>query len=451
MRRWLEAVAVYTERRVIIILFLGFSSGLPLLLVYSTLSAWLKDEGVSKTMIGLFAWASTAYTIKFLWAPIVDRVSLPLLTRWLGQRRGWLILSQLCVIGAILGLGSSNPAVSLAEVALWAVVLAFASATQDIVIDAYRIETLDEEQLGAGAANYVLGYRIAMLAAGAGALIIADVAGWFWAYAVMAALMGIGIVTVLISPEPNRQKQAETIELEKRGAVFIARFAHLSGRTKDAAAWFYGAVVCPFADFTTRRGWLVIVLFIMLYKYGDALLGIMAIPFYLEMGFSKTEIGVISKGYGLVMTLIGGVVGGTMVARMGIMKALLICGIAQALSNLVFAAQAMVGYSIPMLTVTISIENLTGGMATAAFIAYLSSLCNVAYTATQFALLSSFMAFARTIFASGGGWLADHMDWVSYFLLTTAAAVPGLVLLVWMMRAYPPPQAEAQPSESPAQ
>ena len=451
MRRWLEAVAVYTERRVIIILFLGFSSGLPLLLVYSTLSAWLKDEGVSKTMIGLFAWASTAYTIKFLWSPIVDRVSLPLLTRWLGQRRGWLILSQLCVIGAILGLGSSNPAVSLAEVALWAVVLAFASATQDIVIDAYRIETLDEEQLGAGAANYVLGYRIAMLAAGAGALIIADVAGWFWAYAVMAALMGIGIVTVLISPEPNRQKQAETIELEKRGAVFIARFAHLSGRTKDAAAWFYGAVVCPFADFTTRRGWLVIVLFIMLYKYDDALLGIMAIPFYLEMGFSKTEIGVISKGYGLVMTLIGGVVGGTMVARMGIMKALLICGIAQALSNLVFAAQAMVGYSIPMLTVTISIENLTGGMATAAFIAYLSSLCNVAYTATQFALLSSFMAFARTIFASGGGWLADHMDWVSYFLLTTAAAVPGLVLLVWMMRAYPPPQAEAQPSESPAQ
>ncbi len=451
MRRWLEALAVYTERRVIVILFLGFSSGLPLLLVYSTLSAWLKDEGVSKTMIGLFAWASTAYAIKFLWSPIVDRVSLPLLTRWLGQRRGWLILSQLCVIAAILGLGSSDPSASLKVVALWAVVLAFASATQDIVIDAYRIESLDEEQLGAGAANYVLGYRIAMLAAGAGALIIADVAGWFWAYGVMAALMGVGIVTALVSPEPTRRRTTETAEMERRGTEFIARYAHLSGRTRDAAAWIYGAVVCPFADFATRRGWIVIILFIMLYKYGDALLGIMAIPFYLEMGFSKTEIGVISKGYGLVMTLIGGVVGGIMVARLGIMKALLICGVAQALSNLVFAAQAMVGYSIPMLTVTISIENLTGGMATAAFVAYLSILCNVAYTATQFALLSSFMAFARTIFASGGGWLADHMDWVSYFLLTTAAAVPGLVLLIWMMRAYPPPQAATRPSESPAQ
>ena len=424
MRDWSHSLSVYMERRVAVITVFGFASGLPLALVYATLSAWLSDVGVSKTAIGLFVWASTAYTIKFLWAPLVDRMPLPGLTSCLGQRRGWLLGSQILVAGCMIGLGASDPATSLWWTACWAMLLAFASATLDIVTDAYRVESLNEEQLGAGAATFVFGYRVAMMVSGGGALIIAFWAGWFWAYAAMAGLMLIGMVATLISPEPNRA--------EVKPAVT---------ENTTTMRWLHDAVVAPFSDFLQRPGWLLILLFVGLYKYGDALLGIMANPFYLETGFSMVEIGVISKSYGMVMTILGGIVGGVLVARMGILKALLICGVLQALSNPVFALQAWIGYSLPMLTVTISAENFTGGMATTAFVAYLSSLCNIAYTATQYALLSSFMGFARTVFASGGGWLADNVDWVSYFLLTTVAAVPGLVLLVVLIRRYPPHEA----------
>jgi len=420
MQNWVGSFSVYLDRRVAILLAFGFASGLPLALVYATLSAWLSESGVSKTAIGLFVWASTAYTLKFLWAPLVDRMPLPFLTNWLGQRRGWLVLSQVAVVGAMVGLGSSDPASNLWWTALWAVLLAFASATLDIVADAYRVESLDEEELGAGAANFLFGYRMAMLVSGGGALIIAQFAGWFWAYGVMAALMAVTIFATLASPEPDHP----------------ARQGEASA--KSLSAWMAGAVVAPFVNFLKRPDWLLILLFVAFYKYGDALLGIMANPFYLEIGFSKAEIGVISKSWGMVMTIVGAFAGGVLVARMGILKALLICGVLQAASNLVFAAQAWVGYSVPMLTITIGIENFTGGMATTAFVAYLSGLCNLAYTATQYALFSSFMGFARTIFASGGGWLADQVDWVNYFLMTTIAALPGLILLLWLIRRYPP-------------
>ncbi len=419
MKTWIEASKVYLERRVLVIFLLGFSSGLPLLLVYSTLSAWLKESDVSLTMIGLFSWASTAYALKFLWAPLVDRVPVPGLSAWLGQRRGWLVLSQGMIVVTMIGLGGTEPETELWSTALWAVLLAFASATQDIAIDAYRIESLPEEQLGAGSANYVFGYRVAMLVAGAGALFIADGFGWFWAYVAMAGLMAVGLATVLLNPEPTRALPASTNDK-------VGLWAQIND-----------AVLSPFMDFMSRPHWLMILLFVALYKYGEALLGVMANPFYLDIGFSKSEIAAISKGYGFAMTLLGGFVGGVLVARYGIMKALLYAGILQCVANLAFAAQALVGYSLPMLAVTISIENLTAGMATTAFVAYMSSLCNVAYTATQFALLSSMMAFARTIFASGGGWLADHMDWVSYFVVTTFAAVPGLLVLVWLMKRLP--------------
>ena len=418
MKTWIAASKVYLERRVFVILLLGFSSGLPLLLVYSTLSAWLKESGVSLTMIGLFSWASTAYALKFLWAPLVDKMPLPGLTRLLGQRRSWLVLSQALIAITMIGLGGTDPATDLWWTALWAVLLAFASATQDIAIDAYRIESLPEEQLGAGSANYVFGYRIAMLVAGAGALFIADGFGWYWAYVAMAGLMAVGVITVLVNPEPGRALPKATVG------------GGLWARINDA-------VISPFTEFMGRQNWLMILLFVALYKYGEALLGVMANPFYLDMGFSKSEIAAVSKGYGFAMTLLGGFAGGVLVARYGIMKALLYAGILQCVANLAFAAQAMVGYSLPMLAVTISIENLTAGMATTAFVAYMSSLCNVAYTATQFALLSSMMAFARTIFASGGGWLADHMDWTSYFVVTTFAAVPGLLVLVWLIKRLP--------------
>jgi PAT family beta-lactamase induction signal transducer AmpG len=439
IRSWVGSASVYFERRVLSMLFFGFTSGLPLLLVYSTLSAWLTEVGISKTAIGFISLVGTAYALKFLWSPIVDKMPVPILTRLLGRRRSWMLVSQAVLIVAIYGMAGSNPetADGLWWMIFWAVVVAFASATQDIVIDAYRTEILDDEKLGAGAANLVFGYRVAMLLAGGGSLIIADFAGWSVAYMVMAGLVLIGVATVLVNPEPAARTSREMVVLEKKGRDFLERNGHLPGAVLGVAAWIYAAVVCPFAEFMSRRGWIPVLLFVALYKYGDALLGVMAIPFYLEMGFSKTEIGAISKGFGLAMTLIGAGLGGLMVARYGILRALLVCGVLQAASNLVFAVQAWVGYSVPMLMVTIATENLSGGMGTTAFVAYLSSLTNVAYTATQYALLSSLMAFARTIFASGSGWLADQMDWVGFFLVTTLAALPGLILLIWMLRTFP--------------
>ncbi len=432
MKGWVSAVAVYFEFRVFLILLLGFSCGLPLLLVYGTLSAWLHDEGVSLTVIGWFSIASSAYALKFLWAPLVDRCPLPFLTRLLGQRRGWLLLAQCCVMAAILMLGATDPADDLLWTALWAVVLAFSSATQDIVVDAYRIEILDEEKMGAGAANYVVGYRVATFASGAGALVIADQAGWFSAYAVMAVLVAVGMAATLLGPEPVRRVE----EADVRAGSKLAHALDVLRR----AVWM------PFAEFMSRPQWLTIVLFIALYKYGDALLGVMANPFYLDIGFSKTEVGLVTKGFGLAATIIGGIVGGAFVARYGTLKALMFGGILQAASNAVFALQAYVGPELPMLFVTIGAENLTGGIGTIAFVAYLSGLCNVAYTATQFALLSSLMGFSRTVLASGGGWLADQIDWVSYFLLTGLAAIPGLVLLIWLMKRVPlPASQEARP------
>ncbi len=437
MNSWLQAFKIYLERRVLVILLLGFSSGLPLLLVFQTLSAWLKESEISLTMIGWFSLASTAYALKFLWAPLVDKMPLPFLSKFLGQRRAWMIFSQVLIALSMLGLGQSNPVLDLWMVAMWAVALAFASATQDIAVDAYRIESLDENQMGAGSANYVLGYRIAMLTAGAGALFVADVWGWNAAYVLMAILMGVGMLTVLFSPEPECRPNNETAAREQKIVSFVNRYSHLPFFLRLVTVRLYEAVICPFADFMSRPHWIMILLFVALYKYGEALLGIMANPFYLDMGFSKSEIAAVSKGYGLTMTLVGGYLGGILVARFGIMKALLYAGILQCIANLAFTVQALIGYSIPMLAVTISVENLTAGMATTAFIAYLSSLCNIAYTATQFALFTSLMNVTRTVFASGGGWLADHMDWSIYFLLTTFAAIPGLVILLWLIKRIP--------------
>ena len=437
MNSWLQASKIYLERRVFVILLLGFSSGLPLLLVFQTLSAWLEESEISLTTIGWFSLASTAYALKFLWAPLVDRVPLPFLTNFFGQRRAWMIFSQLLIAMSMLGLGQSDPALDLWVVALWAVALAFASATQDIAVDAYRIESLDEEQMGAGSANYVLGYRIAMLTAGAGALFIADIWGWYVAYALMAILMSVGLLTVLFSPEPKSRFGVETATQMQKITDFVSWYAHLPFFLRSVIVRLYEAVICPFSDFMSRPHWAMILLFVALYKYGEALLGIMANPFYLDIGFSKSEIAAVSKGYGLTMTLVGGYLGGILVARYGIMRALLYAGILQCIANLAFTAQALIGYSVPMLAITISIENLTAGMATTAFIAYLSSLCNIAYTATQFALFTSLMNVARTVFASGGGWLADNMDWSIYFLLTTFAAIPGLVILVWLIKRLP--------------
>ena len=435
--RWLAAFAVYRDPRVVAILFLGFSSGLPLLLTLSTLSLWLAREGIDKTTIGLFALAGLPYTLKFAWAPLVDRVRIPVLTRVLGRRRGWLIVTQLVLMASIVGLGSTQPAVDAGLVALLAFTVAFCSASQDIVVDAYRIDILRDDQQGAGAAMIQVGYRIGMLASGAGALYLADQTSWFWVYLTMAALITVGIVTVLLAPEPEGDGAAIAAREAARADTLGERNPAWPRALAQGVAWVESAVIAPFADFMMRPYWLVILLFILLYKFGDAFLGVMANPFYVEMGFTNSEIASVSKIFGLGATLVGGVLGGVFVSRYGAMRSLLVGGILQMLSNLVFAAQAMAGHNVAMLVVTIAVENLSGGMATVAFVAYLSGLCNVAYTATQYALLTSLMAFGRTVLSSSGGWFADRLDWVSFFVLSTAVALPGLLLLVWMMRRVP--------------
>jgi MFS transporter, PAT family, beta-lactamase induction signal transducer AmpG len=423
LRALIGASAVYRDPRVVAVLFLGFSSGLPLALTFGTLTFWLAEAGVDKSAIGLFALAGVAYGWKFVWAPLVDRVPLPGLTRVFGRRRGWLLLCQIALIVSILALGASDPAESLSATAVLAVLVAFCSASQDIVIDAYRVEILDERQQGAGAAVIVIGYRIAMLVSGAGALFVAAWFGWFAAYATMAALILVGVATVLLSPEPR-------VAAEPMPAP------------PSLTLWLRQTVVEPFAEFLRRNRWqtaLVILLFIMFYKLGDALLGIMANPFYVEMGFTKQEVASVVKTFGLFATLAGGIV-----------ASLWVCGILQMVSNLLFAAQAYVGHDVAFLALTIGVENLAGGMGTAAFVAYLSSLCNVHYTATQYALLTSFMAQTRTVLASGGGVLAEHLDWISFFLLTTLAASPAFLFLWWLSRAGPPASSVQAPAHRPA-
>ncbi len=421
MSGWLAAARVYLEPRVLLVLALGFASGLPLLLTLSTLSIWLAEEGVSKTTIGLFALVGAPYTFKFLWAPLIDRMRLPGLTSLLGRRRGWGVLIQFLLAAAIVALGATDPSVDPWATAFCAVVVAFLSASQDVVLDALRIELLEERQQGAGAAVYVMGYRLGMLSAGAGALFLAEALPWFWVHVAMAGLMAVGVVAVLCSPEP----------VESRAPV---------GR--GFGAWLYEAVLAPFGDFMRRRGWLAILGFVALYKFGDSLAGVMANPFYLEMGFSKAEIAGVSKIFGLWATLIGAALGGVMVARLGILRSLFICGLLQMFSNLLFAAQALVGHNLAMLTLVIAVENVASGMGTAAFVAYLSALCNVAYTATQYALFSAFMSFARTVLSSPGGALAEQVGWIWFFGLTTLAAIPGLVLLAWLSaRGFRPQEA----------
>ncbi|HYG86660.1 MAG TPA: AmpG family muropeptide MFS transporter [Azospirillum sp.] len=430
---WGQAASVYLDRRIIAILFLGFSEGLPLALTGATLSVWLREGGISKTAIGLFALVTMPYALKFVWAPLVDRLRLPVLTRVFGRRRGWALATQGALMLALIGLGSTDPVKDLWWTAFLAVVVAFCSASQDIVIDAYRVETLGEDQQGAGAATLVLGYRFGMLASGAGALYLAEFFGWHVAYYAMAALVSVGMLTILLNREPKVASSPDSQARERRVADWLAARPHLTGRQAELLAWLYGAVVAPFAQFMTRRAWLAILLFIACYKLGDVLAGVMAAPFYVDLGFEKTEIANVTKLFGLWATIAGGLIGGVVVSRVGVLRGLLIGGIMQMVSNLGFVMLATVGHDITALAVAVAAENVCGGIATAAFVAYLSSLCNAAYTATQYALLSSFYKLGGDLFGSFSGVLADSMDWVGFFLLSTAGALPGLMILLWLM------------------
>jgi PAT family beta-lactamase induction signal transducer AmpG len=437
---WWAAAGVYRDRRVLSLFFLGFSSGLPFGVLAEPLSAWLSESAVGKTEIGLFALVSIPYSLKFLWAPLVDRLPLPVLTRRLGRRRGWALLAQIVLLAAIVLMGETDPASRLEATAALALLVAFASASQDIVIDAYRVEILEDYQLAAGAATTVFGWRIGQVGAGAAGLILADMLPWSMVFVLVAAMQVVGMATILLNPEP-RATRGEAEAAEARAEAFLERRRHLPHALAAALGWIYAAAIVPILEFVRRRNWLVILLFIALYKFGDAVLAVMKVPFFLDVGFTKTEIAEVVKLFGVVAVIGGGLIGGVLLARIGILPGLLVCGILMAASNLVFVAQAYVGPEVPMLAVTIAVENVTTGMGTTAFVAYLSSLCNLAYTATQYALLTSLMAFSRTVLSSGAGWLAEQMTWPDFFLTTTLAAAPGLLLLVWMIRTFPPPQA----------
>ncbi|HTQ34873.1 MAG TPA: AmpG family muropeptide MFS transporter [Stellaceae bacterium] len=422
-RGWLAAIEVYRQPRLIAVLLMGFSSGLPLALTFGTLSYWLAELGVSLTAIGLFGLVRASYSLKFLWSPLIDRLPIPVLTRRLGRRRSWALTLQFFLGLAILALGMTDPKTDPALTALAAVVVAFLSASQDIVIDAYRIDLLLPEEQGAGAAATQWGYRIGMLASGAGALYIASVGGWHVAYMAMAGLMLVGMVTVWLTPEPGGI--APPVPLP--GANTWAR----------AEAWLKGAVVAPFLDMFRRIGGgqlAAIIIFILLYKFGDALAGSMANPLYVELGFTKVEVATVAKIYGVIATLAGVALGGMLVLRWGEFASLLVCGGMQALSNLMYIAQLWAGHDVAMLAVTIGAENLTGGMASSAFVAYLSGLCSRDFTATQYALLSSLATVGLNVLAASGGYLAQTLGWMPFFLLSTAFCVPSLVLLLWIMR-----------------
>ncbi len=436
-----RAVAPYADRRVLMILPLGFASGLPLLLTFSTLSAWLATAGVSRSAIGAFALAGTPYAFKFVWSPLIDRLPPPLP---LGRRRGWGLTIQIGLIAAVLALGLSDPLHHLARMGALAVVVAFLSASQDIVIDAYRVELLTFDQQGPGAGMIQTGYRLAMLTAGAGALLIASAAGWFAAYATMAALLTIGTLVFILGPEPELSKETNHViparALPSRTNPATIRRAVIESREESRLpgcsanggirAWFTTAVAGPFADFMQRPLWAVILIFVVGYKLGEALAGVMATPLYISLGFTLAEIAAVSKLVGFIATIIGALIGGILAARLGIFRALLVCGILQSVGNLFYVLQAIGGHRLDYLAFCVAAENLTGAMAGAALVAYLSDLCSPAFTATQYALLSSLAAVGRTIVASWGGVLADALGWAPFFLLSTVVTIPALLLLM---------------------
>ncbi len=441
---WLQGIPELFKGKLLALFALGYSSGMGRALIWGTLGFWLSEEGISRTTVGLFVAAGTPYALKFLWSPLVDRLPIPLLSRLLGQRRSWLAVSQLALIFFIGVLATMDPTKDIAAMGAVAVLIGFLGATQDIAIDAFRIDSLDDKNQGNGAMMYVFGYRLSVLAAGAGALMISARMGWTTAYFVLGGTIVIGLLATLMSSEPERGTSAEQRHEEARIRAYLEDHPFLKGRLADLAASFHGTVIAPFAEFMSRRGWWMILLFAILFKVGDALAGAMTNKFVEELfvhgkeGAARIEVkdslAAIYKGVGFFATLAGTAVSGPLLYALGLYRTLLLAGILQLLSNFMFAAQAMVGESLSFLALTISVENFTTGIGMIVFIAYLSGLCNKAYTATQYALLSSLAVFSTTIISAGSGAMADALDWFWFFNATAIAAIPGLFLLVWLGR-----------------
>ncbi|MEW8038259.1 MAG: MFS transporter [Candidatus Thiodiazotropha sp.] len=446
---WSKTLAVYWQPGARSMLFLGFSAGLPLLLVFGTLSRWLREADIDRSTIGFLSWVALAYGFKWVWAPLVDRLKLPWLSEKLGRRRGWMLLAQLSIITGLCGLAFSDPRDGLQGFVMLALMVAFSSATQDIAIDAYRIERAAVRLQGVMAANYMIGYRIAMIVSGGGALGIAQLASpsetgyhlgaWMVTYLAMAALMLVGVATVLLIQEPDVQPNPVTLEREAAVDRMIERQSWLPGVLRHFSEWFYGAVISPFADFIGRYRWhaVLILALIATYRISDVVLGVISQVFYVDMGFTKGEVAVIANVLGIVMTLLGAVLGGVLVTRLGVMRILFLGGVLAAATNLLFAWLAGVGHDLAMLTLVIVADNLSAGLATSAFVAYLSSLTNVSYSATQYALFSSIMLLLPKFIGGFSGVMVDGLGYVNFFLITTAIGIPVLILIFLAMRYLP--------------
>ena len=403
----LKNISPYLEKKMLITLGMGFVSGVPLLLTITLLQAWLTDEGVSKSTIGLFALVGVPYSLKFLWAPIFDRYVISKL----GRRRGWILITQVLLIFSIIGLGMTNPAMNAANVALLAIFVTFFSASQDIVIDAYRRESLSDNEQVLGASSYVLGYRIGMLSAGAGGLILADLMSYQFVYLIMALVMIGGVLITLIADEPVNFSEPST---------------------------FLDAVRNPFVEFFKRHGDsinnnisipILILLFILLYKVGDTMAHSLSTNFYLEMGYTKTEIGTIVKVFGLIATLAGAFIGGLLSIKIGLYKSLVSFGIFQAIATLGFAVLAISTKSLMLLASVITLENLAAGMGYTAYLAFIANMTNKQFTATQFALMTAIMSLPRTLFSGSSGFLVEILGWEYYFIFCSLIAFPALIIL----------------------
>ncbi len=496
---WLDTLRAFTHPRVLTMLFLGISAGTPILLIFSSLSLWLREAGIDRSAVTYFSWAALGYSFKFVWAPLVDQLPIPFLTKIMGRRRAWLLASQLMIISAITAMAFIDPAVDTLNTMAWAAVfLGFSSATQDIVIDAYRIESADSDLQALMSSSYIAGYRIGMLLAGAGALFLANYFGstmdnynyqaWQWAYLSMTCVMLTGLITTLIISEPsetkrtaidkqsnhlgfvllfilsvsgfiscfyyssnyaqistnflstlftNTQLAAFIIELCRlsialTAAGIIAKLVIYSGAVQQQA--FEQSYIYPIKDFFQRFGWSLawlLLALIGLYRISDILLGVISNVFYQDLGFSKPEIASVVKSFGLLMTITGGFLGGLLTVKFGVMRILFVGALLSALTNLLFMALAHTGYNMMMLTVVISADNLSAGLASAAFIAFLSSLTNISFTAVQYAIFSSLMTLLPKILGGYSGTVVEAVGYSQFFLITAISGIPVLFLIVW--------------------
>jgi PAT family beta-lactamase induction signal transducer AmpG len=435
---WLDALRIYRQPRVLSMLFLGFSSGLPFFLVFSTLSAWLRQAGVQRSTIGMLAWVGILYSIKFLWAPIVDRMSLPVLHRLLGRRRAWMLLAQVGLAAGLFHLSLSDPAAGVRSVAIGALFVAFCAATQDIALDAWRIESAPPQLQGAMVAVYQVGYRIALITGSAGALTIADVSGWHASYATMAALVGIGVITTLLVPEPNPGTLRQSAAREERVIAWIESRAHWPPRLLHAGEWFVSAVVCPLLDFFGRYGAglaVLLLVFIGSYRLTEFTMGSMANPLYIDLGYTLKQIAAVVKIYGLAMSLFGVFIAGMLIAKIGLLRMLVLGNVLLFLSNLGFAWLATEHPpSIVALGAVNAFDNLAIAVQGTSLIAFLSGLTSPKYTATQYALFSSLYALPGKILEGTSGFVVEHIGYPAFFVYTASLSIPGLILLFFVAR-----------------